>query len=273
VTWLAVHGVPVGPLTWSRLRTPVKSPALTSVDWRDWVAQVRALVTPETLLIGHDLGGLVAATVAATTPVRAVVLTGTALGPYWDAVRWTSSPPVRWYFYDRHAGRKFVAGGVGPAARPRWTAMVEPTLPDDVAGQMCQLASGIRPPRGLARRLRAVPVWVIHGRSDPWYPPWVARAVARGCGARRVEIDGGHWCMWENPSEFDAALRAVGAASGALAQGLGPERGVGGEGLDVAANVVSGVGVEVGEAGDVRVGDVAKREVDPPRLERGQLWR
>lgn len=213
---VAVHGVPVGPLTWSRLRTPMETPALGDGDLAAWTRAIGARCDAGTLLVGHDLGGLIAASVAASQPVAGVVLTGTALGPYWDAVRWTSWPLVRRYFYDRHAGRKFVARGVGGAARPRWTAEVEATLPPDLAERMCRIAAGIRPPTGLARRLRGTRVWVVNGRDDPWYPPIVARAVARGTGGTLVTVPGGHWCMWEEPAAFDAVLReiAIAPASG-----------------------------------------------------------
>lgn len=201
---LALHGLPTSPEIWSRL--DVAAPALHGA-LADQVASVLPLVDADTVLIGHDMGGVVAAMVALTVRPRALVLTGTALGPYWAMVRATAWPGLQRYFYARHGGRKFVAGAVSAGLREEALR----TFPGADPAMMRALAASMRPPPDLARRVAArVPVHLIWGRHDRWYPPVVARAIARATGARVEWIDAGHFAMWEAPEAFTAALRAHG---------------------------------------------------------------
>ncbi|MFN7144253.1 MAG: alpha/beta fold hydrolase [Myxococcota bacterium] len=214
---VALHGLPTSPGVWARLPSPVEAPALRGVatpearaDWtlEGFVREVLPLLDADTVLVGHDLGGVVAAMAAVRTRVRMLVLTGTALGPYWAPVRLTARAPFHRYFYERHAGRKFLAGAVSAARRDEVLAAFSPV--PDLAGRMRAIAREMRPPPGLARAVRErVPTRLVWGRADRWYPPPVARAVARGVGGDIAWVDGGHLCMWENPAGFAAALRAV----------------------------------------------------------------
>lgn len=213
---VAIHGVPLGPRSFARLTTPVRAVALrglTTVEdrpsWslRSFVDEVD--VGPDDILLGQDLGGVVAAMIALARPVRGVILTGTALGPYWAMVRATAAPPLRPFFYERFAGRRFLAGGVGPDARDRFVAEAEPDLAvvPDLAGRMARLAAEMRPPPGLGRRLAiAAPVALVWGERDRWYPPPIARAVARACRAPLTWVEAGHYAAWEAPADFDAAI-------------------------------------------------------------------
>ncbi len=213
---VALHGLPTSPALWARLPVPVLAPALRGVataeprdDWSldGFVDEVVPHLDADTVLVGHDLGGVIAAMAAVRVRVRSLVLTGTALGPYWAAVRLTARAPLHRYFYERHAGRKFLTGAVSPA-RAEDVLAAFPPVPD-LAARMRAIARAMRPPPGLARRVAAhVPVRLVWGRADRWYPPPVANAVARGVGAEIRWVEGGHLCMWEHPEAFAAALLA-----------------------------------------------------------------
>lgn len=202
---LLLHGVPTGPKLWSRLSIPHVAPTLTG-NLLTQVDQVAQSLTSETVVVGHDMGGVVAAMAALVRPPRCVILTGTALGPYWTAVRCTALPVAWRYFYARHAGKKFVAGSVAPhraAEALAWFSGQDPL-------QMRAVARSMRPPAGLAHALSAtVPVRLIWGERDRWYPQPVARAVARATCAPLQFVPGGHFAMWEHPEAFSAALHGL----------------------------------------------------------------
>ncbi len=212
---VALHGVPTAPALWEGLAAPVVAPGFrgltTDADREDWsldgfVAEILPFLTPETVLVGHDLGGVVAAMAALRVPLRGVVLTGTALGPYWSAVRLTARWPFEPYFYQRYAGRRFLAGSVSPNRSAEVLARFPPV--PDLPARMAQLAREMRPPACLAQRLaEKVPVHLVWGRRDRWYPQWVPRAIARATGAKIDWIEAGHLCMWEEPAAFLSAVR------------------------------------------------------------------
>lgn len=170
-------------------------------------------LTADTVVLGHDMGGVVAAmaAVSATAP-RAVVLSGTALGPYWQLVRATAWPLLWRPFYRRHGGRRFVAGAVAPHRQQVALA----TFPGADPLEMRRIAWSMRPPRRLAARLAAVtPVFLVWGREDRWYPRAVAQALARATRAPLREVPGGHFALWEEPGPFAAALDEIMATLGA----------------------------------------------------------
>lgn len=210
---VAVHGLPTGPALWARLPFPVVAPALRGLatpgprdDWGldGFVEELLPLLDADTVLVGHDLGGVVAAMAATRVPVRELVLTGTALGPYWAPVRATAWPVLSRYFYERHGGRRFLAGAVSEALRDEVLAAFPPV--PDLPARMRAVAARMTPPPGLARALRRVRVRLLWGAHDRWYPPVVARAVARGTGGRLTWVAGGHLCMWEEPRAYARAL-------------------------------------------------------------------
>lgn len=184
---------------------PHFAPLLTG-PLQSQVDHVAGLLTPETVVVGHDMGGVVAAMAAVRRPPRLVVLTGTALGPYWTAVRMTALPGVWRYFYAKHAGRKFVAGSVA-AGR---TAEALAAFPGADPVQMREVARSMLPPAGLGQALASVvAVRLLWGEADRWYPPPVARAVARATQAPLRFVAGGHFAMWEHPAVFTAALQHI----------------------------------------------------------------
>jgi pimeloyl-ACP methyl ester carboxylesterase len=218
--WLALHGVPAGPRTFERIELDMARHAFHGLapddtDRQSWsldsfVDEVLPLVDRDTALVGHDLGGVVAAMVACRTQVAGVVLSGTALGSWWALTRATAIWPFERYFYRRHGGRKFLLGGIEPSLRPLFGAEFEDVLDNPhLPERMRRLATEMRPPAGLARRLStATKVGLVWGRSDAWYPKPVAQAVARSTRAPVEWVDGGHYCMWSNPDAYARALRA-----------------------------------------------------------------
>ncbi len=214
---VALHGLPTSPALWGRLPLSLVAPAFRGVstpepraDWSidSFVDEIAPLLTPETVLVGHDMGGLVAAVAVTRHRVRALVLTGTALGPYWAAVRLTARAPLHRYFYEAYAGRRFLTGAVSPARGADVLAAFPPV--PDLPARMRAIAREMRAPPGLAAAVAArVPVTLVWGRSDRWYPPPVVHAVARGLGAPIRWVEGGHLCMWEHPDAYAAALAGV----------------------------------------------------------------
>ncbi len=208
---LALHGLPTHPGLWARVPLELDAPELHGT-LSEQVAAVVPRIRPETTLIGHDMGGVVAAEAALLAAdrgvvARRVVLCGTALGPYWAAVRASAWPFVWRYFYARHGGRHFVAGAVAPERREEALRLFPGADPTG----MRNIARSMRPRPGLAQELAArVPVGLIWGRQDRWYPAPVAYALARAVGSRILWVDGGHFVMWESPEAWAAALcRAV----------------------------------------------------------------
>lgn len=210
MTLLALHGVPTSPALWAPLRAAlaarggprIEAPGLAGT-LAEQVARVRPLVGPDTVLLGHDLGGVVAATVALERPCAGVLLAGTALGPYWAMVRLTAAPGLWRWFYARHGGRRFVAGAVHPSRREAALA----AFPGEDPVEMRRVALAMRPAPGLARRLGAARrVHLLWGRADRWYPLAVGRALSRATGAPLQLLPGGHFGPWEEPEAWAEAV-------------------------------------------------------------------
>lgn len=213
---VALHGMPTSPRLWERLRLPngwaLRAPAVpglgvegTPPDWNlaDTADAVRAEAGSADVLVGHDLGGVLAALVA--RPGQAVVLSGTALGLYWAAIRLTAAPPLHRYFYERHAGRRFLRDG----ALPEHAAGLLEAFGDHGPGwpaRMRQVAAAMKVPPFLALRLRGCGVRLAWGRKDPWYPPPIARTIQRTTGGTLTWLDCGHFAPWEDPAGFAAVI-------------------------------------------------------------------
>jgi pimeloyl-ACP methyl ester carboxylesterase len=168
---------------------------------------LRAEAEGADVIVGHDLGGVLAAMVAKRG--QGVVLSGTSLlRPYWDLCRATALPPVDRYFYDRHAGGRFLGRGTGEKDRegvlaaflhhgPLWPA------------RMKRVARGMQVPRDLSERLRGCAVAFAWGQDDPWYPLALARWEARQRKAPVLVGAGRHLLPWEAPEVIAAAVRVV----------------------------------------------------------------
>lgn len=214
---VAVHGLPTSPQLWARVPLTIVAPALRGVatadpreDWGlpSFVEELLPLLDADTTLVGHDLGGVIAAMAALERPVRRLVLCGTALGPYWAMVRATALPPFHLYFYERHAGRRFLTGAVSPGQHEHVLRSFPP-IPD-LARRMRWIAERMTPPPRLAQRVAArVPVSLLWGRDDRWYPRPVVNALRRATGADLHEVPGGHLTMWEHPDAWAHALEGI----------------------------------------------------------------
>jgi pimeloyl-ACP methyl ester carboxylesterase len=216
VKLLALHGLPTSPRLWERLQLPPNWELLappvsglgsdgTPEDWSldSCVEQLRPLAVNADMLVGHDLGGVLCAMLA--KPGQGVVLSGTALGLYWSAIRLTTLPPVHRWFYERHAGRRFLSGG----CLPEHAGSLLEAFGDhgeDWPARMRRIARAMKPPPDLARRLRSCGVRLVWGNRDPWYPQRVARAVQRTTGGQLHWLTCGHFAPWEDPRGFGAIL-------------------------------------------------------------------
>ena len=213
---LAIHGLPTSPRLWERLQLPPnwqltapQVPGLgddgTPPNWslENCIEELDPLADTADLLVGHDLGGVLSAMLA--RPGQGVVLSGTALGLYWSAIRLTTLPHVHRWFYERHGGRRFLAGGCLPEHAGSLLRAFGDHGPDWPA-RMRQIAKGMKPPRDLARRLRSCGVRLIWGRRDPWYPRRVAGAVQRTTGGQLNWLSCGHFAPWEDPQGFASLL-------------------------------------------------------------------
>ena len=178
---LAFHGLPTSPRLWERLNLPegwsLDAPGMpglgpegTPPDWnlRDCAEALRPHVTGEELLVGHDLGGVLAAMLA--QPGQSLVLSGTALGMYWAGIRLISRPPLQNYFFQRHEGRHFLSRGSLPEHSP---SLLEAfgDHGDNWGDRMRTIARGMRPPFALALRLRSCAVRLAWGRKRSVVPP------------------------------------------------------------------------------------------------------
>jgi pimeloyl-ACP methyl ester carboxylesterase len=220
---LALHGLPTGPRLWSRLHLPrgwtLEAPTIpglgldgTRDDWSvvGIAERLRDHAAKADLIIGHDLGGVIAALLA--TQGHTVVLSGTALHRYWGAIRLTAAPLLDHLFYRRHAGRLFLREGCLPEHRD---ALVE-AFGDHGPGwadRMRRVALGMTPPPGLASKLRGMPVHLLWGRHDPWYPPPIPQVLAWQMKASLVWLEAGHFAPWEAPGRFSDALATIGEAT------------------------------------------------------------
>ena len=118
--WLALPGIPAGSGAWENL--PVRTLDFQGVQneqsrqsWQldAFVDEVLPHYDNSTILIGHDLGGVVGAMSAIKQPPKAVVLTGTALGKWWFWTRLSAAPILNRFFYHTFKGNLFVRLGGG----------------------------------------------------------------------------------------------------------------------------------------------------------------
>ncbi|MBN8872749.1 MAG: alpha/beta hydrolase [Rhodospirillales bacterium] len=160
-------------------------------------------------LMGHSLGGMFAAEIAALCPhlVRRLVLVD-AYGLWLDA---HPAPDPFVMPAEALARAKF--------ADPGWAGREPTTLPEDAAaraiartGNLAAATKFMWPvaDRGLARRLPFVhaPTLVVHGAADGLVPPAHAEAFARLIPAARVAMipNAGHLPMVEQEDAFLAAV-------------------------------------------------------------------
>lgn len=214
---LLIHGVPTDGRLWRGVAEALgpsvevlapdlpgfgAAPAIADPTPARLAEALLPLVDARTDLVGHDLGGLLAAWIAARRPVRSLVLCSTALGPGWLPSRLTALPPLNRYFYRRYAGQRWLAMGVGPAKRAALLAQY------DRADPAWMEAIARRLPVGAGGRWRpTAPTLCLWGAADRSFPAWGGRRLARRLGAAWEALPGSrHYAMWEEPEAFAGAL-------------------------------------------------------------------
>ena len=138
-------------------------------------------------------------------PTQTVVLSGTALAVYWWAIRATAWPLAHRWFYQRHGGHRFLSQGSLPEHRDGLLSAFGDHGPG-WSDRMRRIAQGMKPPLGLAARLKESEVHLIWGERDPWYPKSVAHAVRRGTTGTLHWLPCGHFVPWEEPEGFSQIL-------------------------------------------------------------------
>ena len=167
-------------------------------------------------LLGHSLGGLIAACFAARHPGRlmSVALSDAAAG-YLNA-----SEEIR---VGRLEARILAMTTLGPAevARRRAREVLSPGAPDGIYEKVYAVQSRVRP-EGYAQAARMLhgsdifadaaairaPALVMYGSEDSVTPEAIGRDIAAAIqGARYVTLEGlGHASYVEGPGAFNAAL-------------------------------------------------------------------
>jgi len=225
-----VHGAFCGGWAFERFRVPFeaaghrvltpdlrghapgeRSPAVLGVSMSDYARDIAALCrTQETppILIGHSMGGLVAALAARQAPVEALVLLAPSapwgvagssmeeavtalglhlLGPFWAQSVAPDAGLARRYSLDRmpRDDREAAAARMGhESGRALWETLnwwLDPFM-------TTSLGPG---PLGL-------PCLVIGGERDVVHPPGTVRQTAERLGAEFIEAPGmSHWLIGE----------------------------------------------------------------------------
>ena len=182
-----------------------------------------ALGARSPLVVGHDLGGLLALEMVAAGTARGACLCSAWGGLGWLGARLTAMPLLERFFYRHHGGRLYIRRGSAPDRRGAALRTFGPALDDPaVVPHMRAIARGLsaRRLRRLPGRVRrtGLPVHCLWGADDPFVPAWAARRVARGLGAGLELIEGArHLAPHDRPEAVAAALRRwVGRCPGAV---------------------------------------------------------
>ena len=212
--WLALPGIPAGPGVWKPM--PVRTldfSGLHSMEkrrtWKldSFVEEVTPHYNENTILMGHDLGGVVAAMAALKKRPRAVVLSGTSLGSWWIWTRWSAAPIVHIFFYQLFKGRLFLRLGEGLFSKRRFSHRETYLHHPDC---MRELAKNMRPPKDLKANVKAIcPVFLIWGKQEVFYPGFLATSLSQTINAPLFWNDGGHYCMKTHPQHFHQNMRAI----------------------------------------------------------------
>ncbi len=171
----------------------------------------------DTVLVGHDLGGLYALTWALANPgtLRGLVLLNTTIYPNpWVALGLV--PLLAPGFGEAYA---WLAGGrYRRMARAELRGMYPPGVPEDVLERLLEPYGEARPWLSLVRALRGLnpyrvltwkrrmgeldlPVLVLWGEGDPYFPASVPERLHRDLPSSRLEYvpGGGHFLMLKHP--------------------------------------------------------------------------
>lgn len=211
--WLALPGIPAGAEVWEHhaVRSLQFQGVQDQTERHSWhldsfVAEVLPQYDEHTILIGHDLGGVIASMSALQKPPKAVILTGTALGAWWFWTRLSARPVFNRFFYHTFKGNLFVRLGGGQSSQQRFSG--HPHFHDPT--KMQRLAKEMRPPAGLARMLgQTCPVFLVWGKQEVFYPGFIAKHIAKQTGGDLYWNDGGHYCMWTHAKAFHEHLVTI----------------------------------------------------------------
>ncbi len=192
--YLAHRGWTCHALNLRGRRGGTSEPALAHLrfaDYRDDVRQVIDACEAQPVLVGHDLGGLLALT-CATSAVRAIVAVAPLLPRSIAAVPVTPPSALRSYLAvlrtrPLRAPRGKLAAAYFGGGPPGGTFA-------DSGSVVRELASrGFPVPQPCA-----VPALVLAGERDPFCPPSAAATLAHHCRARVLIVPGaGHAMPWE----------------------------------------------------------------------------
>ena len=211
--WLALPGIPAGSGVWEKL--PIRTLDFQGVQdashrpsWalQSFVDETLPHYDHETILIGHDLGGVIAAMSAVHQPPKAILLTGTALGHWWFWTRLSAAPILNRFFYHTFKGSLFVRLGGGHKTGQRFAN--QPHFHDP--SKMKKLARHMKPPTNLVEQLKLTcPVYIIWGRKEIFYPGFLAQSLSSRLDAPMYWNDGGHYCMWTHAEEFLQSMQQI----------------------------------------------------------------
>ena len=204
--WLALPGIPAGAAVWEKLPVRVLSftglqDAAPRASWEldSFVEEILPAYNHQTILMGHDLGGVVASMAALRKAPKAVVLSGTALGSWWFWTRLSAAPILNRLFYHTFKGGLFVRLGGGRTTQQRFSANPHAHNPEN----MKRLARKMKPPKDLVPQLAArCPVFLIWGEQEVFYPGFLATSLAKAFTTKVLWSSGGHYCMWTQPQAF-----------------------------------------------------------------------
>ena len=199
--WLALPGIPAGSAAWERLPVRTQSfvglqDAAPRASWElnSFVEEILPAYDHQTILMGHDLGGVVASMAALRKAPKAVVLSGTALGAWWFWTRLSAAPILNRLFYHTFKGGLFVRLGGG-----RFPSNPHTHNPE----KMKRLAKKMKPPSDLVPQLAArCPVFLIWGEREVFYPGFLATSLAEAFTTTVLWSSGGHYCMWTQPQAY-----------------------------------------------------------------------
>ena len=211
--WLALPGIPAGADAWEKL--PVRTLDFAGVQnnetrqsWHldSFVDEVLPHYDNNTILVGHDLGGVTAAMSAVQKRPKAVVLTGTALGNWWFWTRLSAAPILNRFFYHTFKGNLFVRVGGGSNTGQRFAN--QPHFHDP--SKMKRLAKHMNPPSELVATLsQTCPVYIIWGKREVFYPGFLAKSLSTQLKAPLYWNGGGHYCMWTHAEMFHEHMIAI----------------------------------------------------------------
>lgn len=177
---------------------------------RRWLDDVLGWLDARPIVVGHSLGAAIAMQIDPSRVAGLVLVNPAGFIPARMTPRLLGAT-LPWLVHPTEATatglvRFMTAGGTPPTAVPTWLAIV---------GRACHPSTAPAPlPADTLTSLQAVPVRVVAGAADPFFP--VARllaAVARsgiGGGAAPVVVaGGGHLLLDQNPAEVTALIEAV----------------------------------------------------------------